>query len=130
LNAQDRNLNYNFRAYLQAATANDELWTRIPAARPILTPITAPTIAPYSGALSSGDKVTVNMDAQDDINILDVHSEVLPAAVVIDLDRDGMLMNMQYAGVKDLDLILTNGGAGGAVQIIEQHVSKPWGYSD
>jgi hypothetical protein len=130
MNAQDSNLNYNFKAYLQAATANDELWTRIPAARPILTPITAPTIAPYSGALSSGDKVTVTTDAQDDINILDVHSEVLPAAVVIDLDRDGNLMNMQYAGVKDLDLILTNGGAGAAVQIIEQHVAKPWGYSE
>ncbi len=129
MNAQDSNLNYVWKAYLNAASANDELWTRIPAARPILTPITAPTIAPYSGALSAGDKVTVNTDAQGDNNILEVKSEVLPAAVVFDLDRDGLLRNMQYAGVKDLNLILTNGGAGGAVKIVEQHVSKPWGYS-
>lgn len=129
MNAQDINLHYRLKAYLNASTANDEIWTRIPAARPMLTPITAPTIAPYSGALSGGDKVTVNTDAQGDNNILDVYSEVLPAAVVIDLDKDGSLMNMQFAGVKDLDLILTNGGAGAAVQIIEQHVARPWGYS-
>ncbi|HWQ95926.1 MAG TPA: hypothetical protein VN368_01000 [Candidatus Methylomirabilis sp.] len=129
LNAQDSHLNYKFPAYLNAATTTDELWTRIPAARPIITPITSPTTAPFSAALSSGDKVTVTTDAQADNNILDVYSDVLPAAVVIDLDRDGSLMNMQYAGVKDMDLILTNGGAGAAVQIIEQHIAKPWGYS-
>ncbi len=78
LNAQNSKLNYNFRAYLNAVSANDELWTRIPAARPILTPITAPTIAPYSGALSAGDKVTVNTDAQGDNNILTCTAKYSP----------------------------------------------------
>lgn len=129
MNALDSKLNYHWRAYLQAATANDELWTRIPAARPLVTPITAPTIAPYCGALNVGDKVTVNTDAQDDINILDVYSEVLPGAVVFDLDKDGLLRNMQHTGIKDLNVILTNGGAGGAVKIIEQHIAQPWNTS-
>jgi hypothetical protein len=73
MNTRDRKLQYNFKAYLNAATAHDELWTRVPAARPYLTPITSPTIAPYSGALSAGDKITVTTDAAADNNILDAY---------------------------------------------------------
>lgn len=114
--------------YLKCQTAHDEIWTRVPSPYPYMIAGTAPTTAPYFTTLAAGDKVTITTDAANDVNLIDVRSNVIPAVAIIDLDKDGSLMNMQYAGVKDLDLILTNGGADAAVQIVEQHVAKPWGY--
>ncbi len=115
--------------YLKCQTATDELWTRVPAPYPYMIAGTGPTIAPYFTALGNGDKVTITTDAANDVNLIDIRSPVIPAVAVIDLDKDGSLQNMQWCGAKDLDVILTNGGADAAVQIIEQHVAKPWGYS-
>lgn len=115
--------------YLKCQTTTDELWTRVPSPFPYMIPGTAPTVSPYFTTLAAGDKVTITTDANNDVNMIDIGSHVIPAVAVIDLDRDGSLQNMQWCGAKDLDIILTNGGADAAVQIIEQHVAKPWGYS-
>jgi len=48
---------------------------------------------------------------------------------VMDFDVDGLMANMQPTNVNSLDLVVTNGGAGGTMQVIEQHVSKAWGYN-
>ncbi len=127
MNAQDCGLNFELPIFTDAGTTDDELWTRVPA--PEKSHFTALTTTSEDAFLSiTGDKVTINSQSAADNGVLTVKSDVIPAAVVIDLDRDGLLKNMQYAGVKDLDLILTNGGAGAGVQIIEQHVAQPWGY--
>ncbi len=115
--------------YLKDVGTTDELWTRVPSPYPYMIAGTAPTVAPYFTTLAAGDKVTITTDAANDVNLIDIRSPVIPATAIIDLDRDGTLQHMQHCGVKDMDLVLTNGGAGGAVQIVEQHVAVPWGYS-
>jgi len=128
LNAHNSALDYKWDLYMKCVGTTDELWTRIPAPIPLMIAGTAPTVAPYFGTLGNGDKVTITTDAANDVNLIRIGSNVLPATAIFDFDMDGLFQNLQWAGVGDLDLVLTNGGAGGAVQIIEQHVAKPWGY--
>jgi hypothetical protein len=128
LNAHNSALDFKWDLYMKCVGTTDELWTRIPAPIPLMIAGTAPTVAPYFGTLGNGDKVTITTDAANDVNLIRIGSNVLPATAIFDFDMDGLFQNLQWAGVGDLDLVLTNGGAGGAVQIIEQHVAKPWGY--
>jgi|GEM_PF-4757954 hypothetical protein len=125
-NAQDSRLNWNMDMYLKCQTANDELWTRVPAPNPYMISGTAPTVAAYFTTLGHGDDVTITTDSANDVNLIGLRSNVIPAAVIFDFDQDGLMQNLQSCGVNDLDLVLTNGGAGAAVQLVEQHVSKPW----
>lgn len=129
-NAADVDLDYFWDIYQFAQTATDELWTRVPAPKALITPGTSPTTAPFFTTLANGDKVTVTTDAASDVNLIRIESDVLPAMAVIDFDTDSSLMNMQYQGVKDFELTITQGasGAGATVQVIEQSVAKPWGY--
>lgn len=126
-NALDCGLNWTMQMFLQAGTTTDEIWTRVPAAMPTLMPKTDVT-APVKYA-QTGDKITITTNAGDDIANLTLDSNVIPAFTVMDFDRDGLLQNMPWCGANDLELILTNGGASSAVQIIEQHIAKPWGHS-
>ena len=125
-NAIDSNLNFRFDMNLTAIGATDELWTRVPAPRynGLGNQATAALIA-----TNVGDKITCTVNAADDISMLEVASDVLPATVVVDFDEDGMLQNMQHQGVKDLELLLTNGAAGGNVKVVEQSVARAWGHS-
>lgn len=127
-NAMDRKIQYAIDYYMKCVGTTDELWTRIPSPRPFMLAGTGPTVAPYFTTLGNGDKVTITTDAANDVNLVRINSDVLPAMAVLDFDQDESLMNMQYQGVKDLEVILTQGGADGAVQIIEQSVARPWGY--
>lgn len=121
-NALDARLRYEQDMYLVAQTTTDELWTRVPSPIVSITPGTSPTTAPYFTALGNGDKVTVTTDSAGDVNIMKLTSNVLPATTVFDLDKDCTLNHVQTCNVNDLELILTNGGAGASVQIIEQHI--------
>ena len=125
-NAIDCNLDFEHVMYLTAIGATDELWTRVPA--PILSGIGNQITAAMT-AVNTGDSVTVTVNAADDISVLKVGSDVLPAVAIIDFDQDGMLQNMQHQGVKDLELLLTQGGAGGIVKVVEQSVARAWGHS-
>lgn len=125
-NAADCKLDFNYPIHLTAIGATDELFTRVPA--PVLTANTNQGTTSQSLS-NTADSVTVTVNAADDTGLLNVGSNVIPAIALIDFDEDGMLMNMQPQGVKDLELILTNGGAGADVKIVEQSIARPWGYS-
>ncbi len=112
--------------YLEASSADDEIWTRVPAAKPVVHPVSQITTVPR--VTTVGDKITVTANAASDNGHLSVFSDVIPAVAVIDLDQDENLLNLQPQSVKDLEIILTQGGADGSVQILEQSIAKPWGY--
>jgi len=112
--------------YLESIGTTDEIWTRVPAARPLYSPITEEA---YTIITTVGDKVTMAASAGAKDGRLAIYSSVIPALAVIDLDEDENLMNVQPQNVKDLEIILTQGAADGAVQILEQSLARPWGYS-
>lgn len=125
MNARDCNLRYVKKYYGATGDASVAHYTRVPAAKPLLLAGATPTTAII--ATKVADQVTVVHDTTE-VYELQVTSDVLPGMAILDFDKDGTMQNMQYCGVKDLDLVLTNGGAGAAVQILEQHVAKAWGY--
>lgn len=124
-NAVDCGLDFKLPMHLTAISANDELFTRVPA--PNLTGLGNQATAAMIVS-NTADSVTVTVNAADDVSFLNVGSDVLPCCAVIDFDQDGLLQNMQYQGVNDLEVLLTNGGAGADVKIVEESVAKAWGY--
>jgi len=124
LNAIDCKLNYHKQYYCDTGDGSVVHYTRVPAAEVNISQGATTTNPIYTRV---GDQVTVT-NTNSELYYLDVMSKVLPAMAVFDFDRDGLMQNMQYCGVKDLDLGMTNGGAGAAVQVLEQHVSRAWGY--
>ncbi len=124
-NAIDCDLNYHKFYYMDTGDASCAHWSRVPSPRFNLTAGEAQTVPVYASKV--GDIITVVND-NGEVYYMDVSSAVVPGMAVLDFDRDGLMGNMQYCGVKDLDLIMTNGGAGAAVQVLEQHISKAWGY--
>lgn len=126
-NALDCDLDFYIDYYMKNVGTTDELWTQIPSPLPQITAGTSPTAAPHFSTLATGDKVTVTTDAGNDINLMRIGSNVLPAAVVLDFDQDGLMRNLQPQGVNSLEMYLTNGGAGGAVKILEQSIAQIWG---
>ena len=109
---------------LLSVSTTDEHWTKIPAVYAVNTPITeeAYTIMSYVG-----DKITLAASAAAKYGILHLYSDVIPAMAVMDFDLDGIGMNMQPQGINDLELVITQGGADGAVEILEQSLSAVWG---
>ena len=110
-NALDCNLDFYIDYYMKNVGTTDELWTQIPSPLPQITAGTSPTAAPHFSTLTTGDKVTVTTDSGNDINLMRIGSNVLPAAVVLDFDQDGLMRNLQPQGVNSLEMYLTNGGA-------------------
>jgi hypothetical protein len=127
INARDCKLDWNEKIYTYSSGTDDELWTRVPAPEASYTAFETGSEDAYLSNV--GDKVTIaGTTATADNGILSIDSKVLPGMVVIDFDKDGYGRNcIDLAGIKDLDLVLTNGGADATVQIIEQHLQKPFG---
>lgn len=117
-NAADCRLNFEQIVQTQANTAHDDIYTRIPSVVAMATPITAPTVSPYTAV--TGDQVVLTSDAADDDNILSLKSRVIPATAIIDLDKNLMMTDLLNMGVKDLDFTFTNGTASGALKVYEQ----------
>lgn len=134
LNAQKCQWNpHLFDIYTNAQTATDEIWTRVPAPFPYMISGTAATVAPYFTTLAAGDEVTITTDAQGDVNLIGLRSPVIPAFAVFDFDLDGSMMqlpgghpNNAFGDVRDMDVILVQGAAGGDVDVVEQLIKKPW----
>jgi hypothetical protein len=124
MNAIDCGLNYHKMYYCDTGDGSVVHLTRVPAAEVGISQGATTTNPIYTRV---GDQVTVT-NTNSELYYMDVGSKVLPGMVVIDFDRDGMMSNMQYCGVKDLDLVLGNGGAGASVTVLEQHVSRAWGF--
>ncbi len=123
-NAQDCGLNYHKKYYCDVGDGSVIHYTRVPSAEVQISQGATTTNPIYTRV---GDQVTVT-NTNSELYYLDVGSKVLPAMGVLDFDRDGSLQNMQPCAVGDLDLVLSNGGAGAAVQVLEQHWAKAWGY--
>lgn len=122
-NAADCRLNYEQIVDTKAATTTDEIWTRVPGVKPLLTPdmiTTAGHEGPFVG--TTGDKLTLTTEAADDLNTLALHSRVIPATAIIDLDKNLMMTDLLNMGVKDLDFKFTNGTVSGALRLYEQVV--------
>jgi hypothetical protein len=134
INAEHKSLNYKLPLFLNTVGTTDEIWTRIPAVRPMTASVSAATAAVYASAHNVGDKVTVTCDAAAEQIYVDCYSDVIPAMVVFDFDEDGLMQNMPgghpgnaYGDVRDMDVILVQGAADGDVDIVEQRIRKPWG---
>lgn len=117
---------YVGKVRVESISTTDEHWTRIPAVYAVNDPITEEAYVKMSYV---GDKITLAASAAAKDGILKLYSDVIPAIAVMDFDMDETLQQMQYQGVNDLEIILTQGGADGTVQILEQSIAKPWGFS-
>jgi hypothetical protein len=124
-NAADCNLHYEKTYYCDPTDGTTVHYTRVPAAFGMISGYEAPTIVPWLDL--DNDTITVTNDSGE-MYVLKVASNVLPACAVLDFDVDGLMMNLQPTNVNSLDLVVTNGAASGVTQVIEQHVSKAWGY--
>ena len=105
----------------KANTTTDELLTRIPEVDAFLTPRMI-TTAGHEGPFvaNSGDKVTLTTEAADDLNMLNLRSSVIPATMIIDMDKNLGMSDVLGMGVKDLDFTYTNAAADGALKLYEQ----------
>lgn len=128
-NAIDCNLAYRHRIHAVAIGTDDELWTRIPAVYGTLDNVTDPANNCTFLEYTADDKVTLNTAAADDVNVLNLKSDVLPRTVVLDYNLDGnsLVHGVQLDNARTSQLVLTNGSAGHAVQIIESILKKPMG---
>jgi hypothetical protein len=124
-NASDCSLNYEKIYYLDPTDGTTVIYTRVPSALALLTPIEAPTIVPW--VAYNNDTLTVTNDSGEQV-LVRVRSDVIPGMTVLDFDLDGLQQNMQPTNVNSLDLVVTNGSASGAASVLEQHVSQAWGY--
>ena len=120
-NANDCNLTWERLWHLHANTANDEIWTRVP----------EPTVQLTSSQATAfitvvADSVTVTVNAADDTTDMLLKSERIPGTVVLDFDRNKSMRHLQPQGVRDIDFIISQGGAGGDVDVLEQSVMKYW----
>jgi hypothetical protein len=126
-NAVDAGLNIEKTYYASPTTTGGAHVTGFPAALiKSLTnnvSVTTPLFATYNN-----DTITVTCGSAEEYTMT-ISSPVLPAMAVMDFDVDGLMANMQPTNVNSLDLVVTNGGAGGTMQVLEQHVSKAWGYN-
>jgi hypothetical protein len=126
INARDCNLQWSEDIYTYATTTDDEIWSRVPS--PVATVSAYDTASEDSFLGNVGDKITISGQTAADNTLLNIRSRVIPGLIVYDFDKDGYGRNLlDLAGVKDLDIVLTQGGADAAVQIVEQHCMKPFG---
>jgi len=97
--------------------------------------ISTTSASAFSSAVA-GDQITVDVwdlatpsavTADSAINAI-IKCDRIPHTAIIDFDLDDSLRRMLYQGtpIKKSEAILTNGAAGGAVQVVEQRIQTPW----
>ena len=125
-NAMDCKLNYRqVVKNIEAAADGDIIRSMIPNVSPIFTALTTTSEDAYLA--TTGDAITLTGQTADDEGVLVMHSDVIPCCTFIDFDKNSSMRNLVNRGVLDLTLKLTQGGAGGAVEIHEQNVSPAMG---
>ena len=122
-NALDCRLRYQQNITHVPHANADLIRTRIPAIEPQYTALA--TGAEDVHLIVTADNVTVTGVAADESAILQCNSPVIPATMFMDFDKDLSMRNMLPMGVRDLILKMTNGAAGGAVEIHEMMVARP-----
>ena len=122
LNAMDADLNYVRRLRHYATGAGDVFVTRIPDV--YVTQGMGDSAGPEI-ASQAGGSITFGASASE-LAHLQLHSDVLPAVAVIDFDRDNSLRRLQPQGIRDLDLVVTQGTASSAVKAYEESLQRMW----
>ena len=123
-NANDCRLNFCRNLHTDAVTANDTIWTRIPDVDPLFSSYAIAAGADYINTVTGGDVDMVS--AANALGLLSCRSERIPGMVVLDFDRNHSLRHLQPQGVRDIDFYVTQGAAGGDVDVLEQSVMKYW----
>ena len=127
INAMDCNLEWKKHVMALANSTTDKFYTRIPNLRRHSYQSydgTDRDDTEYINAITAGDITMVNTDLTT--GSWDFTSDVIPAFVVLDLDRDGSGMGLLSQNLKNLELILTDAASGGAVKIMEESITKKW----
>jgi len=124
-NALDAKLKYEQIAHMQStgnSTANsDVIHSLIPNVEPLVSAVDTGAEDLY--LTTAGDQITVPNTANDEKYDLILKSQVVPGCVFIDFDKNLSTADVLGQGVRDIELKLTQGGAGGAVQIHEMSLA-------
>ena len=124
-NALDCKLKYEQIAHMQSSgnsTANsDIIWSLIPNVEPFVSAVDTGAENLYLTA--AGDEITVANGTNDEKYDLILKSQVVPTCVFIDFDKNLSMADVLAQGVRDIELKLTQGGAGGAVEIHEMSLA-------
>lgn len=94
--------------------------TLIPNVSPIFTPEDTGSEDAYITV--AGDQVSIVMGDEEN-GVMVLHSDVVPKCAFIDFDKNLAMRQMVARNVLDLTLKMTQGAAGGAVEIHEQNVA-------
>ena len=121
-NAQDSHLKYAQNITLDPAADADIYYTKVPNVEPQFIATAAGSEDAYLTV--SGDNVTLTGVAAGEGGELRCGSQVIPATIIMDFDKDLSLRNLIPQGVKDLQVLLTQAAAGGAVQVHEQSLAR------
>ena len=124
-NALDAKLKYEQIAHMQStgnSTANsDVIHSLIPNVEPLVSAVDTGAEDLY--LTTAGDQITVPNGSNDEKYDLILKSQVVPGCVFIDFDKNLSTADVLGQGVRDIELKLTQGGAGGAVQIHEMSLA-------
>lgn len=124
-NAMDCRLNFRQVIKLIHATETTHVFkTLIPSVSPIFTPLDVGSEDAF--ITTAGDQVSITMGNTEE-GVLVLHSDVVPACAFIDFDKNMSMKNLVNRNVLDLTLKLTQGAAGGAVEIHEQNIAPAMG---
>ena len=127
INAMDCNLDWNEVLYLTANSTTDVIRSRIPNLKEHNYQSYATTNRDDTEFITSVTADSILMGNTDGATgFISLSSEVIPAFVVLDMDRDKSGRGLLSQNVKNLELILTDGAAGAAVKILEESIAKKW----
>ena len=109
---------------IQTSAATHTYKTMIPNVSPIFTPEDTGSEDAY--ITTTGDQVSIVMGSGEN-GVLVLHSDVIPRCAFIDFDASLTMRNLVSRNVLDLTLKMTQGAAGGAVEIHEQNIAPAIG---
>ena len=125
MNAYDCRLNWNESLRVESVAADDVIVTRVPNLKGPLYEDDSGAVTEFIASVA-GDAITMETSAAEKEGSLFLSSDVIPAFAVVDMDVDNSLRFLQPQGVKNLQLILTDGAAGASVRILEESIVKKW----
>jgi len=124
-NAMDCRLNWRQVIHNIHSTETTHVFkTLIPNVSPIFTPEDTGSEDAYLSV--AGDQVSIVMGDEEN-GVLVLHSDVVPGCVFLDFDKSLNMRNLVSRNVLDLQIKLTQGAAGGAVEIHEQNIAPAMG---
>lgn len=124
-NANDAKLKYAKllkEIHSTATTYNHQ--SMIPNVQPIFT--TSDTGSEDAFITTTGDEVIITMGSGEN-GVLACYSDVIPRCIFMDFDKNLSMRNLVNRNVLDLNFELTQGAAGGAVELHEMNIAPALG---